>query len=74
MALTEADTCRKFVVPKLQEAGWDDQPHAINEQRTFTDGRIVFIGGKARRTQIEQILQTVRKPGLFFGKEQIENP
>ena len=49
MSLTEADTCRKFVVPKLQEAGWDDLPHAINEQRTFTDGRIVFIGGKARR-------------------------
>ncbi len=49
MTFTEADTCRKFVVPKLQEAGWDDQPHAINEQRTFTDGRIVFIGGKARR-------------------------
>lgn len=49
MALTEADTCRKFVVPKLQAAGWDDLPHAINEQRTFTDGRIVFVGGKARR-------------------------
>lgn len=49
MTLTEADTCRKFVVPKLQEAGWDDQPYAINEQRTFTDGRIVFVGGKARR-------------------------
>lgn len=49
MALTEADTCRKFVVPKLQEAGWDDQPHAINEQRTFTDGRIIFVGDKARR-------------------------
>ena len=49
MAETEADTCRKFVVPKLQEAGWDDPPHAINEQRTFTDGRIVFVGGKARR-------------------------
>jgi hypothetical protein len=27
-----------------------------------------------RRTQIEQILQTVCKPGLFFEKEQIENP
>ena len=49
MALTEADTCRKFVVPKLQAAGWDDLPHAINEQRTFTDGRIVFVGGRARR-------------------------
>ena len=49
MTETEADTCRKFVVPKLREAGWDDAPHAINEQRTFTDGRIVFAGGKARR-------------------------
>ena len=49
MVETEADTCRKFVVPKLQEAGWDDPPHAINEQRTFTDGRIVFVGGRARR-------------------------
>ncbi len=49
MSLNEADTCRKFVVPKLQAAGWDTPPHAINEQRTFTDGRIIFTGGKARR-------------------------
>ena len=47
--LTEADTCRKFVVPRLQAAGWDTPPHAVNEQRTFTDGRIVFVGQKARR-------------------------
>lgn len=46
---SEADTCRKEVVPKLVEAGWDNAPYAINEQRTFTDGRIVFVGGKARR-------------------------
>ncbi len=49
MADTEADTCRKEVVPKLVEAGWDNAPCAINEQRSFTDGRIVFVGGKARR-------------------------
>ena len=47
--LTEADTCRKFVVPLLQKAGWDDAPYAINEQRTFTDGRVLFVGGKAKR-------------------------
>ena len=47
--MNEADTCRKFVVPKLQAAGWDELPHAINEQKTFTDGRVLFIGGKARR-------------------------
>jgi|SRR5712691_7096044 len=42
--LTEADTCRKFVVPKLQAAGWDNDPHSIAEQRTITDGRIVPVG------------------------------
>ena len=41
---TEADTCRKFVVPKLLVAGWDIEPHSIAEQRTITDGRIVPVG------------------------------
>lgn len=40
----EADTCRKLVVPLLQQAGWDDDPHSIAEQRTITDGRIVPVG------------------------------
>jgi type I restriction enzyme, R subunit len=47
--LTEADTCRKFVVPLLQKAGWETLPRMINEQRSFTDGRIVFVGGRAKR-------------------------
>ena len=46
---TEADTCRLFVVPRLQAAGWDSAPHAIQEQRTFTDGRVVFVAGQPRR-------------------------
>ncbi|MBW8815024.1 MAG: DEAD/DEAH box helicase family protein [Caulobacterales bacterium] len=46
---TEADTCRRFIVPKLQGAGWDEAPCAINEQRTFTDGRVLFVGGQPRR-------------------------
>ncbi len=41
---TEADTCRKFVVPKLQAVGWDNEPYSIAEQRTITDGRIVPVG------------------------------
>jgi hypothetical protein len=41
---TEADTCRKFVVPKLLVAGWDDEPHSIAEQRTITEGRIIPAG------------------------------
>lgn len=41
---TEADTCRKLVVPLLQQAGWDNDPHSIAEQRTITDGRIIPRG------------------------------
>ena len=49
MALNEADTCRQHVTPKFQAAGWERQPHILGEQRTFTDGRIIVTGGKARR-------------------------
>jgi type I restriction enzyme R subunit len=45
----EADTCRRYVVPRLQAAGWEDEPHRINEQVTFTDGRIVVAGRRTRR-------------------------
>ena len=47
--MTEADTCRKFVVPLLQKAGWDNDPHSIAEQRYFTAGRIVAQGLTRRR-------------------------
>jgi len=46
---TEADTCRKYVLPRLVDAGWDNEPHSFTEQRTFTDGRIVVSGNKVRR-------------------------
>ncbi|WP_409564098.1 EcoAI/FtnUII family type I restriction enzme subunit R [Methylobacterium sp. J-068] len=46
---TEADTCRKFVVPRLQAAGWDAAPCSINEQRHFTKGRVRFVRGEPRR-------------------------
>jgi hypothetical protein len=45
--ITEADTCRKYVLPKLREAGWSDDQ--ISEQKTFTDGRIIVIGDKVQR-------------------------
>lgn len=44
---SEADTCRKYVLPKLYAAGWNDD--RILEQRSFTDGRIVPIGSSATR-------------------------
>lgn len=43
----EADTCRKSILPKLYSAGWTDDQ--INEQRTFTDGRIMVVGNKTSR-------------------------
>jgi type I restriction enzyme R subunit len=45
----EADTCRRYVVPMLQAAGWEDEPHRIKEQVTFTDGRIIVAGRRSRR-------------------------
>lgn len=47
--MNEADTCRKYVLPRLTEAGWDDPPHSLTEQRTFTDGRIIPTGRRVRR-------------------------
>lgn len=34
----EADTCRDFVIPKLEAAGWQDR---FVEQFPITDGRII---------------------------------
>ena len=48
---TEADTCREFVTPALQTSGWGQAPYAIGEQHQITAGRIVLIGGKARRAK-----------------------
>jgi len=47
MPITEADTCRRYVLPKLYEAGWTDDQ--IYEQKYFTDGRIVVVGRKHYR-------------------------
>ncbi len=47
--ITEADTCREFVTPRLIEAGWGAAPHAMGEQRSFTNGRIIVAGGMVRR-------------------------
>ena len=36
-------------MPKLQNAGWDSDPHSNAEQRGFTDVQIVVRGSKAER-------------------------
>jgi type I restriction enzyme R subunit len=47
--LNEADTCRKYVIPRLIQAGWDTDPHSFTEQRNFTDGRIIVVGDRPKR-------------------------
>ena len=64
---TEADTCRKLVTPKLQAAGWDNDPHSIAEQRFFTDGRIVVHGMKAIRRPGKRTDRVKRQQFGFFS-------
>jgi type I restriction enzyme, R subunit len=45
----EADTCRKFIVPKLKAADWEDD--FITEQLVLTPGRIVPVGDKHIRRE-----------------------
>jgi len=76
---TEADTCRQFVVPKLQAAGWDSDPHSIAEQRSFTDGRIIVAGTKATRLQRKKADYLLRHTPDFTmavveAKAQHKNP
>lgn len=49
--MNEADTCRTYVLPKLQASGWEQEPHSIAEQRVFTDGRIIVTGSKVHRDE-----------------------
>ena len=44
---SEADTCRREVLPRLYASQWTDD--MILEQRNFTDGKIIIVGRKAKR-------------------------
>ena len=69
---TEADTCRMYVVPRIQAAGWETEPCSIAEQRSITDGRIIPVGQRfvRRPTKRAQRLKLLR-PDIFarFGPE-----
>lgn len=49
---SEADTCRNDVLPKIYASDWTDEQ--ILEQRTFTDGKIVVFGRKAKRKKAKR--------------------
>lgn len=50
MTNSEADTCRKFVVPRLQASGWDNDPHSIAEQRRIV-ARIERLAAKVHEAK-----------------------
>ena len=45
--VNEADTCRKYILPKLYSAGWEDD--YITEQLVLTPGRVVPVGNQHTR-------------------------
>ncbi len=47
--MSEADTCRTYILPKLHAAGWADD--LIAEQRVITPGRIVPLGHSHTRKE-----------------------
>jgi type I restriction enzyme, R subunit len=55
--LTEADSCRTYILPKLHAAGWEDD--FIAEQRVIAPGRIVPLGRKHTR-------QAARRPDYIL--------
>ena len=63
----EADTCRKFVVPRLPAAGWDNESHSIAEQRTFKAGHI--LNAKQDGLAVKYIMNSPRlSPYEFFAE------
>jgi type I site-specific restriction endonuclease len=45
--INEADTCRKYVLPKLKD--WEQEPHLFTEQYAIDAGRILTTGSRNRR-------------------------
>ena len=54
MPLNEADTCREFITPALQRAGWAGP--RLREQYTFTDGRIFGPNRRGERKRADYLL------------------
>ena len=63
--MSEADTCCELITPAIRAAGWDNEPHSIVEQYSFTDGRIVVSGNKAKRQPQKRADYLLRYTGDF---------
>ena len=70
---TEADTCRTYVLPALYAAGWSDDQ--IQEQASFTPGRIIVTGGRVRRgrrKRVDYLLSYTRDRPLAVVEAKVE--
>lgn len=52
--MNEADTCCEYVLPKLQQAGWEQAPHGIVEQQAIIDGIIITLGQSAKMSTMHR--------------------
>jgi len=43
---SDPDTCRKYLIPILTDAGSENEPHSIAEQPTFPYSQIIVAGEK----------------------------
>lgn len=74
---TEADTCRKYVVPRLKDAGWDD--NQINEQKTITNGEVILVGDRVirkKQKRVDYLLKFVNDMPIAVveAKSEYKNP
>jgi len=53
--LTDGQSVRYDVTPKLREAEWETLPYSLTEQCAFTDGRVVY---HARATALHNVKMT----------------
>jgi len=70
---TEADTCRTYVLPALYAAGWSNDQ--IQEQLSFTPGRIIVTGGsvrRGRRKRVDYLLSYTRDRPLAVVEAKAE--
>jgi hypothetical protein len=70
MPINEADTYRTYVVPKLNNAGWEGAQ--ISEQENFTAGRIMLPDNQAfrclqKRRQPRPKLTGIPRKGAHFN-------
>lgn len=76
MPMNEADTCRVLITPRLRTAGWETSPHSINEQKSFTDGRIFATGGivtKGPKKRADYLLRYTRDFSLAVVEAKAED-